>query len=97
MTTAIGPSLATALLVLALMAGADRVAPAETVSDEEVDAIARELRCVVCQNLSVADSPSEMAHQMRSCTRRYRLRDSKGKDLREGSLASPLCSLQAPS
>jgi cytochrome c-type biogenesis protein CcmH len=37
--------------------------------DEQTRAIAQELRCVVCQNLSVADSPSEMAQQMRGVVR----------------------------
>ncbi len=39
------------------------------VSDEEVREIASQLRCVVCQNLSVADSPSETASQMRQIIR----------------------------
>jgi cytochrome c-type biogenesis protein CcmH len=37
--------------------------------DDRTRAIATELRCVVCQNLSVADSPSEMAQQMRAIVR----------------------------
>jgi cytochrome c-type biogenesis protein CcmH len=43
--------------------------PARPVSDETAHQIASELRCVVCQNLSVADSPSEMAAQMRQIVR----------------------------
>ena len=37
--------------------------------EEQTRAIASELRCVVCQNLSVADSPSDMAQQMRAIVR----------------------------
>jgi cytochrome c-type biogenesis protein CcmH len=43
-------------------------APAPEIEDQ-TRAIATELRCVVCQNLSVADSPSEMAQQMRAVVR----------------------------
>ena len=44
-------------------------APAATVSEETVHDVAAQLRCVVCQSLSVADSPSEIAHQMKDIIR----------------------------
>jgi cytochrome c-type biogenesis protein CcmH len=60
------------LALLAVLASAT-IAPAQQpsrpVGDQQVHEIAAELRCVVCQNLSVADSPSEMATQMRAIVR----------------------------
>lgn len=56
--------LVVALLVV-LLASPALAAPTE----REVDQVAAQLRCVVCQNLSVADSPSEMARQMRDLVR----------------------------
>jgi cytochrome c-type biogenesis protein CcmH len=45
------------------------IAAAAPVNEETVREVASRLRCVVCQNLSVADSPSEMANQMRAIVR----------------------------
>lgn len=50
--------------------GAASVPAASTVElEDRVREIASELRCVVCQNLSVADSPSDLAKEMRNLVR----------------------------
>jgi cytochrome c-type biogenesis protein CcmH len=60
------------LTALALVGPAAHTIEAQTarsVNEQTVYEIAAQLRCVVCQNLSVADSPSEMASQMRAIIR----------------------------
>ena len=63
------------LVLLFLIAHSGRAAETPDL-EEQTRVIATELRCVVCQNLSVADSPSEMAQQMRGVIREQ-LREGK--------------------
>jgi cytochrome c-type biogenesis protein CcmH len=51
---------------LLLLAGGAAAVP---VDETTVHDVAAQLRCVVCQSLSVADSPSETANQMRGIIR----------------------------
>lgn len=60
-------TLAAVLLVASWLSAG--VASSQGGLDDQVREIASELRCPVCQNLSVADSPSEMAQQMRAVIR----------------------------
>jgi len=75
-----------ALILLAVVALAPMVEaqqPARPVSEQTVHDVASELRCVVCQNLSVADSPSEMAAQMRAIVRERLERGDSPAEVRE--------------
>lgn len=66
-----GPSLRRALLTALIMGvlGAWLGAAPAVSPEDQVHLLAAELRCPVCQNLSVGDSPSEMANQMRELIR----------------------------
>lgn len=43
--------------------------PRDTALERRTSAVASQLRCPVCQGLSIQDSPSELAQQMRSVVR----------------------------
>jgi cytochrome c-type biogenesis protein CcmH len=58
-----------ALLASALVAPSLSAATKAPDLDEQARVISAELRCPVCQNLSVADSPSELAQEMRALVR----------------------------
>ncbi len=57
------------VLLVGLLLGPAVAAQAQEPLDEQVRQVAAALRCPVCQNLSVADSPSEMAQEMRAVIR----------------------------
>lgn len=62
-------SIAVGLLLILLAGNPGPALAAGEGLDAQTHALATELRCPVCQNLSVADSPSEMARQMRELVR----------------------------
>ncbi len=71
------PAAGAAALLLLALAVPSIAAPQDL--DTQVRAVASRLRCPVCQNESVADSPSELAAQMRQVIRQ-RLRQGESPE-----------------
>ena len=55
-----------AALLFAGVASAQQVTPADSILEARTAEVASQLRCPVCQGLSIQDSPSELSQQMRA-------------------------------
>jgi cytochrome c-type biogenesis protein CcmH len=71
----------TRLLVAVMFAavGAAQQSPADSVLEARTAVVAAQLRCPVCQGLSIQDSPSELSQQMRAVVK-DQLREGKTPD-----------------
>jgi len=69
------------LMLLSIIAVAKEAAPLaeDPVLEEKVNAIAKELRCLVCQNQTIADSHAELAKDLKNQVREM-VRNGKTRD-----------------
>jgi cytochrome c-type biogenesis protein CcmH len=74
---------ATGLFALACLLPGSARAAAPAGLEDRVREIASELRCVVCQNLSVADSPSDLAKEMRNLVRELVQQGKSPKEIQD--------------
>ena len=68
-----------AALLFAGVAGTQQLTPADSILEARTAEVASQLRCPVCQGLSIQDSPSELSQQMRAVVK-DQLRAGKSPD-----------------
>jgi cytochrome c-type biogenesis protein CcmH len=66
-------------VAFALVSVTQQTSPADSVLEARTAAVASQLRCPVCQGLSIQDSPSELSQQMRAVVK-DQLRAGKSPD-----------------
>jgi cytochrome c-type biogenesis protein CcmH len=66
-------------VVFALVSVTQQTSPADSVLEARTAEVASQLRCPVCQGLSIQDSPSELSQQMRAVVK-DQLRAGKSPD-----------------
>jgi cytochrome c-type biogenesis protein CcmH len=64
-----------------------RGSAADSVLEARTTAVAAQLRCVVCQGLSIQDSPSELAQQMRGLVREQLAAGKSEREVRDYFIA----------
>ena len=77
------------MLVLFALASASGQAPqlSDSALDAQTRAVASQLRCPVCQGLSIQDSPAELAQQMRAIARQQLAEGRSPEDVRKYFIA----------
>lgn len=76
-----------AMFVAAGRMSAQTVQPSDSALDAQTTALASQLRCPVCQGLSIQDSPAELAKQMRAIARQQLAEGRSPEDVRKYFIA----------
>jgi len=87
-TRALGPFAALALLLAAAAGAIENVAPfADPVVQERYEHLVKELRCLVCQNESIADSNALLAADLRREVREMIVAGKSDEEIKEFMVA----------
>lgn len=79
--------IAATILVAPGRISAQAASPSDSALDAQTTAIASQLRCPVCQGLSIQDSPADLAKQMRAIARQQLAEGRSPEDVRRYFIA----------